>query len=145
VILLHRARQWSEGSGLKGNRPANDTINHYIGSVEGAFCEIRCDWRRVSLTLCAAFALAAQDTVASNSQRHPPTRLAQASPDTTASSIANLQGIGLTASHKQIIYDSVANEQAQTFSGDPSLSVGSTIPAYSQCHADRRERIRSAC
>jgi hypothetical protein len=82
----------------------------------------------ISLTLCAPFALAAQDTVASKSQRHPTTRLAQVSPDTTARSIANLQGIGLTASHKQIIYDSVANEQEQTFSGDPGLSVGSTIP-----------------
>ncbi len=82
----------------------------------------------ISLTLCAAFALAARDAVASNSQRHPTTRLAQASPDTTASSIANLQGIGLTASHKQIIYDGVTNEQEQTFSGDLSLSVGSTIP-----------------
>jgi hypothetical protein len=79
----------------------------------------------ISLTLCAAFALAAQDSVASNSQQHPTTRLAQASPDTTASSIANLQGIGLTASHKQIIYDSVANEEVQTLSGDPSVSVGS--------------------
>jgi hypothetical protein len=39
-----------------------------------------------------------------------------------------LQGIGLTASHKQIIYDGVANEQEQTFSGDPSISIGSTIP-----------------
>jgi hypothetical protein len=82
----------------------------------------------ISLTLCAAFALAARDADASNSQRHPTTRLAQASPDTTASSIANLQGIGLTASHKQIIYDGVTNEQEQTFSGDLSLSVGSTIP-----------------
>jgi hypothetical protein len=80
----------------------------------------------ISLTLCAPFALAAQDTVASKSQRHPTTRLAQVSPDTTARSIANLQGIGLTASHKQIIYDSVANEQEQSFSGDPS--PGSTIP-----------------
>jgi hypothetical protein len=82
----------------------------------------------ISLILCAAFALAAQDTVASNSQRHPTTRLAQASADTTAGSIASLQGIGLTASHKQIIYDSIANEQEQTFSGDLNLSVGSTIP-----------------
>jgi hypothetical protein len=123
VILLRRARQRSERSDLKGNfNQTNDTINHYIGSVEGAFDVIGVV---ISLTLCAAFALAAQDTVP---RIEPTTRLAQASPDTTASSITNLQGIGLTASHKQIIYDGVANEQEQTFSGDPSLSVGSTIP-----------------
>jgi hypothetical protein len=123
VILLRRARQRSERSDLKGNfNQTNDTINHYIGSVEGAFDVIGAV---ISLTLCAAFALAAQDTVP---RIEPTTRLAQASPDTTASSITNLQGIGLTASHKQIIYDGVANEQEQTFSGDPSLSVGSTIP-----------------
>jgi hypothetical protein len=122
VILLRRARQRSERSDLKGNfNQTNDTINHYIGSVEGAFDVIGAV---ISLTLCAAFALAAQAVP----RIEPTTRLAQASPDTTASSITNLQGIGLTASHKQIIYDGVANEQEQTFSGDPSLSVGSTIP-----------------
>jgi hypothetical protein len=118
VILLRRARQRSGRSDLKGNfNQSNDTINHYIGSVEGAFDVIG---GVISLTLCAVFALAAQDTV----RRKEATRLAQASPV----SITNLQGIGLTASHKQIIYDGVANEQEQTFSGDPSLSVGSTIP-----------------
>ena len=39
-----------------------------------------------------------------------------------------LQGIGLTASHKRIIYDNIASEQAQTVSGDLRLAVGSTIP-----------------
>ncbi|MGB7781432.1 MAG: DUF1236 domain-containing protein, partial [Pseudolabrys sp.] len=38
------------------------------------------------------------------------------------------QGIGLTASHKRIIYDNIASEQAQTVSGDLRLAVGSTIP-----------------
>jgi hypothetical protein len=116
VILLRRARQRSERSDLKGNfNQTNDTINHYIGSAEEAFDVIGAV---ISLTLCAAFALAAHDTVP---RMEPTTRLAQASPDTTASSITNLQGIGLTASHKQIIYDGVANEQEQTFSGDPRL------------------------
>jgi hypothetical protein len=125
VILLHRARQRSERSGLKGNFD-QPTTKLTITSVswKELFCEIRCDWRVISLTLCAAFALAAQDMVVSKSQ----TGLAQVSPDTTASSITNLQGIGLTASHKQITYDSIANEQEQTFSGDPNLSVGNTIP-----------------
>jgi hypothetical protein len=118
VILLRRARQRRERSDLKGNfNQTNDTINHYVGSVEGAF---DVNGAVIFLTLCAVFALAAQDTV----PRKEATRLAQASPV----SITNLQGIGLTASHKQIIYDGVANEQEQTFSGDPSLSVGSTIP-----------------
>ena len=72
----------------------------------------------LSFGLFIAFASAG----ASASQWRPTILLAQASP------IASLQGIGLTASHKQIIYDSIANEQEQTISGDPRPTVGSTVP-----------------
>lgn len=83
----------------------------------------------LSLGLTVALAFAASDMAASESQRAPDTRLAQASPDAAGSATTNnLQGIGLTASHKRIIYDNIASEQAQTLSGDPRLAVGSTIP-----------------
>jgi hypothetical protein len=47
VILLHRARQRSEQSGLKGNFD-QPTTQLTITSVswKELFCEIRCDWRR---------------------------------------------------------------------------------------------------
>jgi hypothetical protein len=83
----------------------------------------------LSLGLTVALAFAASDTAASESQRAPDTRLAQAAPDAAGSATTNnLQGIGLTASHKRLIYDNIASEQAQTLSGDPRLAVGSTIP-----------------
>ena len=83
----------------------------------------------LSLGLTVALAFAASEMAASESQRAPDTRLAQASPDAAGSATTNnLQGIGLTASHKRIIYDNIASEQAQTLSGDPRLAVGSTIP-----------------
>jgi hypothetical protein len=83
----------------------------------------------LSLGLTVALAFAASDMAASESQRAPDTRLAQASPDAAGSATTNnLQGIGLTASHKRIIYDNIASEQAQPLSGDPRLAVGSTIP-----------------
>lgn len=83
----------------------------------------------LSLGLTVTFAFAASDTAMSESQRTPDTRLAQATPDAAGSATTNnLQGIGLTASHKQIIYDNIASEQAQTLSGDPQLTVGSNIP-----------------
>ena len=83
----------------------------------------------LSLGLTVALAFAASDMAASESQRAPDTRLAQASPDAAGSATTNnLQGIGLTASHKRLIYDNIASEQAQTLSGDPRLAVGSTIP-----------------
>jgi hypothetical protein len=83
----------------------------------------------LSLGLTVALAFAASDMAASESQRAPDTRLAQASPDAAGSAITNnLQGIGLTASHKRIIYDNIASEQAHILSGDPRLAVGSTIP-----------------
>ena len=77
----------------------------------------------LGLTLTSAFAASSQ------SQRAPGTRLAQATPDAAGNAITtNLQGIGLTDSHKRIIYDNIACEQTQTLSGDPQLTVGSTIP-----------------
>lgn len=79
----------------------------------------------LSLELSIALACNASDTTASERQR---TRLAQASPDAAGATTNNLQGIGLTASHKRIIYDNIASEQAQTVSGDLRLAVGSTIP-----------------
>ena len=83
----------------------------------------------LSLGLTVALAFAASDMAASESQRAPDTRLAQASPDAAGSATTNnLQGIGLTASHKRLIYDNIASEQSQTLSGDPRLAVGSTIP-----------------
>ena len=78
----------------------------------------------LSLELSIALACNASDTTTSERQR---TRLAQASPD-AAGATTNLQGIGLTASHKRIIYDNIASEQSQTVSGDLRLAVGSTIP-----------------
>ena len=83
----------------------------------------------LSLGLTVALAFDASDTAASESQRAPDTRLAQAAPDAAGSATTNnLQGIGLTASHRRLIYDNIASEQAQTLSGDPRLAVGSTIP-----------------
>ena len=82
----------------------------------------------LSLELSIALAFNASDTTASERQRVPYTRLAQASPDAAGATTNNLQGIGLTASHKRIIYDNIASEQAQTVSGDLRLAVGSTIP-----------------
>ena len=95
----------------------------------------------LSLELSIALACNASDTIASERQRGPYTRLAQASPDAAGATTNNLQGIGLTASHKQIIYDNIASEQAQTVSGDLRLAVGSTIPelAHAQFYADRGE------
>ena len=80
----------------------------------------------LSLSL-SALACTASDTAASESEAVPRTRLAQASPD-AAGGATGLQGIGLTASHKRIIYDNIVSEQAQTLAGDTGLAVGSTIP-----------------
>src|SRR4029453_1280980 len=73
----------------------------------------------VLLGLTVVLAPAASDTAASASQRTPNTRLAQASQDAVRATTNNLQGIGLTASHKRIIYDNIVSEQAQILSGDP--------------------------
>src|SRR5262245_21042260 len=76
----------------------------------------------VGLTI--ALACVASDTTASERQWARETRLAQASPDAGGTAT----GIGLTASHKQIIFDHVAGEDTQTLSNDPELTVGNTIP-----------------
>ncbi|MGE5771128.1 MAG: hypothetical protein ACM3Z4_03640 [Hyphomicrobiales bacterium] len=77
----------------------------------------------LSLGLTVALGCTASDTAATESQR------AQASPDAAGGATTNnLRGIGLTASHKRIIYDNITSEQAQTLSADPRLAVGSTIP-----------------
>ena len=84
----------------------------------------------LSLGLTVALASTASDSSATESQWAPETRLAQASSGTASGgeTTNNLQGIGLTASHKRIIYDNIASEQAQTLSGDSQLAIGSTIP-----------------
>ena len=84
----------------------------------------------LSLGLTVALASTASDSAATESQWAPETRLAQASPGAArgGATTNNLQGIGLTASHKRIIYDNIASEQAQTLSGDSQLAIGSTIP-----------------
>jgi len=83
----------------------------------------------LSLGLTVEFTSAASDMAATESQRAPDTRLTQASPDAAGgATTTNLQGIGLTASHKRIIYDNIASERAQTLSGDSRLAVGSTVP-----------------
>jgi len=82
----------------------------------------------LSLELSIALVCTASATIASGRQRDPYTRVAQASPNAAGGTTNNLQGIGLTASHKRIIYDNIASEQAQTVSGDFRLAVGSTIP-----------------
>ena len=82
----------------------------------------------LSLGLTVAPTSTASNTAATESQRAPDTRLAQASPDAAAGAAGTLQGIGLTSSHKRIIYDNIASEQAQTLSGDSRLAVGSIVP-----------------
>jgi hypothetical protein len=82
----------------------------------------------LSLELSIALACNASATIASERQRSPYTRVAQASPDAAGATTNNLQGIGLTASHKRIIYDNIVSEQTQTVSGNFRLAVGGTIP-----------------
>ena len=80
-----------------------------------------------TLSLTAALAFGALDTSAQESQRTPEAALAQASRDAASGATGNdPQGIGLTADHKRIIYNSIAGEQGQTLSSDPQ--VGGTIP-----------------
>jgi hypothetical protein len=82
-------------------------------------------------TLCLSsvpgFVLVDQGRAASDSQGPLIILLAQASPQTADITTTN-QGIGLTASHKQIIYDNIASEQEQSLVGDLQLAIGSTIP-----------------
>ena len=98
----------------------------------------------LSLGLTVALASTASDLAATESQWAPEMRLAQASPN--AKTTNNLQGTGLTASHKRIIYDNIASEQEQTLSGILSLQLEAPFPTCSysiRCRS--RLRIRSAC
>jgi hypothetical protein len=68
------------------------------------------------------------DAAASDLWSPRETRLAQVRPEAGDATAANLRGIGLTTSHKRIIFNHIGNEQAQTVPNDAELSVGSTIP-----------------
>src|SRR5262245_64873272 len=65
------------------------------------------------------------DATASDSRSPRKTQLAQVRPEAGDATADNLRGIGLTASHKRIIFDHIGTEQAQTVPAE--LSVGSTI------------------
>ena len=80
-----------------------------------------------SLGLTVAFGPSA-DATASDRQSPRETRLAQVRPEAADATADNLRGIGLTASHKRIIFDQIGTEQAQTVPNNAELSVGSTIP-----------------
>ena len=68
------------------------------------------------------------DATASDHRSPRETRLAQVRPEAGDTTADNLRGIGLTASHKRIIFDHIESEQAQTVPNNAELSVGSTIP-----------------
>jgi len=85
--------------------------------------------------VAAAFSLgltiavgAGADATASDRRSPRETRLAQVRPEAGDATADNLRGIGLTPSHKRIIFDHIGNEQAQTVPNNTELSVGSTIP-----------------
>jgi Protein of unknown function (DUF1236) len=81
-----------------------------------------------SLGLTIALAAVVSDATASERRWVQETRSAQARPDAVGAATENLRGIGLTASHKQIIFDHVAPEQTQAVPKNSELSIGSTIP-----------------
>ena len=90
-----------------------------------------------SRVIAAALSLGLTTTTASQAASHA--QLAQAAD-------INLQGIGLTASHKQIIYDKIIGERSQSVPDNQQITVGMTIPNWScsiRCRS--RLRIRSAC
>jgi hypothetical protein len=68
------------------------------------------------------------DATASDRRSPRETRLAQVRPEAADATADKLRGIGLTASHKRIIFDHIGTEQAQTVPNNAELSVGSTIP-----------------
>ena len=82
----------------------------------------------LSLSLISAMVSAGRDTGAAPVW-DPVIWVAQATVGTAGSATAdNLQGIGLTDSHKRIIYEGTASEQEQTLSGDARVAVGSVVP-----------------
>ena len=76
-----------------------------------------------SRVIAAALSLGLTTTAASQWASH--TQLAQGN---SGAAGINLQGIGLTASHKQIIYDKIIGERSQSLPDDQQLAVGKTIP-----------------
>ena len=72
-----------------------------------------------SRVIAAALSLGLTTTTASQAASHA--QLAQAAD-------INLQGIGLTASHKQIIYDKIIGERSQSVPDNQQITVGMTIP-----------------
>jgi hypothetical protein len=66
------------------------------------------------------------DATASDRRSPRETRLAQVRPEAADATADKLRGIGLTASHKRIIFDHIGTEQAQTVPNNAEL--GSTIP-----------------
>ena len=79
------------------------------------------------LGLTVALACGVSEPAFPESQRAPDAQLAQAGADAPGGATANnLNGIGLTPSHKRIIYDRITDEQGQTLSG--RLAIGDTVP-----------------
>ena len=76
----------------------------------------------VTLGLSLVLTFAISEPTFPKSQHATDTWLAQASTDAPG------EGIGLTASHKRIIYDRIASEQKQTLSDGSQLAIGDTIP-----------------
>src|SRR5262245_26044237 len=68
------------------------------------------------------------DATASDSRWPRKTQLAQVRPEAGDATADNLRSIGLTTSHKRIIFDHIGTEQAQTVPSNTELSIGSTIP-----------------
>ena len=76
-----------------------------------------------SRVIAATLSLGLTTTAASQWASH--TQLAQGN---SGAAGINLQGIGLTVSHKQIIYDKIIGERSQSLPDDLQLAVGKTIP-----------------
>ena len=79
-----------------------------------------------SHVIAAALSLGLTTTTASQAASHA--QLAQAAD-------INLQGIGLTASHKQIIYDKIIGER-QSVPDNQQITVGMTIPDFGHAQYD---------
>ena len=73
--------------------------------------------------IAAVLSLGLTTTAAGQWTSH--TQLAQGNSGAAGISV---QGIGLTASHKQIIYDKIIGERSQSLPGGQQLTVGQTIP-----------------
>ena len=77
-----------------------------------------------SRVIAAALSLGLTTTAASQWASH----IAQLAQGNSGAAGINLQGIGLTASHKQIIYDKIIGERSQSLPDDQQLALGTTIP-----------------